>query len=444
MYCQNCGYGNQDSDIFCASCGARLIKMNQAPPFGVPEQNPQPPYAAPRLGAPGLGTPGLGAPGLGTPNQKVRPHGMPRWIWAAVGEAVLCVAAFCFLFSLGKKYSGTEHIAECFFADMANQDWADAYGYLDVEESAFVNEEMFAAANQGKNFGEISNYVVQQRAYEPSNGVQYMMDILDGKELGDEVDITYRTKGDSADKYYPVTFNKLGSKKWLFFDNWKISSQSYICKDYGITVVKGAAVTLDGITLDESYFGGSDSETMDYYVIPQICSGEHTIEIAKEDYQTVKRQITIEPYDGSFSIDTMYLSESTLDTLMQAAGNAMQEIYGAALAGKDFSEIKELFTSDEETLAGILSSYEYLKSSFAQERGAGPYAVSFQNLKGESANTGCAVGISFDYSVNYTYRDWYDAIQSDTGGSSGYNTFYFEKEGDRWVLTDLGCGELYW
>lgn len=122
----------------------------------------------------------------------------------------------------------------------------------------------------------------------------------------------------------------------------------------------------------------------------------------------------------------------------------MEEIYGAALAGREFTSIQGLFTSEEETLAGIRQSYEYLRENLSQRDGAGPFQLSFQNRTGQSYNTERSVDIACEYTVGYSYHDWDDRIQTDTESDSGYYTFQFQKEGGKWVLMNLGCEGLYW
>lgn len=94
MQCPQCGHQNNDSDRFCANCGARLQANTTIPPqFEAPQREDVPTPAgvpaAPRSDDPN------------DPEWRMSPLPEPEppkrrtWLWVLVGILVFCILLFC-------------------------------------------------------------------------------------------------------------------------------------------------------------------------------------------------------------------------------------------------------------------------------------------------------------------------------------------------------------
>ena len=181
---------------------------------------------------------------------------------------------------------------------------------------------------------------------------------------------------------------------------------------------------------------------MDVYQIPQIFYGTHEIKITMEDMEDVIETFQIDYGSSQYYKESMKVKEEVLDALAQKAGENMQKIYSAAMAGKGFKTVENLFTSSEEARKGIKESYENLLSGL-NEGSSQPTKANFQNITGDVY--GSEVEMSFDYDLDYRYEDWWDE-EWEVGNYKGEDqwVFQFVKEDGNWVQTNLGCEPLYY
>lgn len=162
-----------------------------------------------------------------------------------------------------------------------------------------------------------------------------------------------------------------------------------------------------------------------------------------EGMEDVSETIQIEAGESYYQLEKMPLKQETLDELIELGRENMQKIYNAAVEGKNFAAIEELFTADEETKREIEESYEYLLSDI-HEGSVQIENVNFLNLFGEASGEGGSVSIGFEYEMQYLEEDWWSGeLERDTYKGSDKWQFYFVNENGKWVQTNLGCDELY-
>lgn len=431
MYCQNCGKPNNDDSVFCEFCGTKLEK--ETPSF---PENDQPVTPENNISH-------IPYPMPSEPPQPRKP--ISKLTVILVIEIIALLAVAYGTYSVGKKGAGAEQTAMNYFINVANGDWEKAYQKLDVEASAFINPQMFAEANKANMLGSINTYEIDS-----APGSQ--LDLLQESSLGKSITIGYRVKGDTENSYFTVNLNKQADKKYFLFDHWKVSTSNLICKDYAIYAPAGASVTVDGILLDQAYLAPATEDAsygtaQDLYVIPQLFFGTHTVAVSMEDREdsvsTVK--VAFEYGDNqSFYIEPTPYRADVLSQLTQTAGANMQQIYNAAMAGKNFQTLAELFTTDEAYLNDIRTSYEYLLSGL-NEGSSVPTKITFSDISGTTYPYDTAVDVSFAYEVEYTYEDWWsEERKSDRYQGTGTWRFYFVKENGTWVLANLGCDTIYY
>ena len=230
MFCPNCGTKNEDDALFCASCGTRLVEdtvqntdtISQTPETVEATEPVVTGSIAPEQPAGGF-DPNQAAGGF-NPNQaagnfKAPAVKMDKWMMIVIVEAVVAVFAIVMFFNIGKKTFGYESVASNYFEAMMNGDWGNAYDFLDVSESDFLNKDMFIAANKDKGITEYNTYNI---------------DSSTESKVSADVSISYREKSSSSTSNEYISLNRQGKKNFLFFDSWKVSPDEYICESFEI------------------------------------------------------------------------------------------------------------------------------------------------------------------------------------------------------------------
>lgn len=472
--CPNCGTANLIDARFCENCGTDMgnfaVQRQQVSGNGYGQQgngygmnqaasNNQYGNQEPNNGYGQAGS----LPGsygtLSSPPQPMVKKPIPKWLLILIAEAVLLVFSIYGSTMAIRSNRSPERVAESFFVDIANGDWEQGYSELDVEGSEFINGKMFAGAIARNNIlGIVTNYQIEspydkqgadglKSLYELADNLgleEYLEQGSSGSSFEKTFEIDYRLKGDTEKYSYLIMMNQTP-------EGWKVEASNFICRDFCIYVPKGLHVSLDGIELGEKYllqegeegYEKDDYNSMDSYSVPEIFYGDHEIKITMEDMEDVSESFQIGYGDYQYRLENVRLKEEVRDMLIQKAGENMQQIYSAALAGKNFSAIENLFFSNEEMRKQAKEDYEYLLADL-NEGGDLPTRIIFQNIEGKSDPSDSTVYISLDYIVEYKYESWSgDWKDSQSDGSEEW-TFGFRKENGNWVQTNLGCQTLYY
>lgn len=486
IICPKCGAVNLEDARFCESCGTDLGTAaggagEQNIPLGVnpqaqnsqygnavPSQSAGQDHSAPsqNLGQGGM----VSSQGYGQGGPASGPYGsmpsqpqpavkkpVPKWVPVLIAEAALLALCIYGITMSAKNSNNPERVAETFFVHMANGDWEEGYSKLDAEDSEFINAKMFASANaRNSTLGVVTNYQLDalyngqgldqlsQSVYDlaGSLGLEDYLEQESSSSLEQAFKVDYRAKGNNDSSTYLIMLNQTP-------EGWKVGASNFIRRDYCIYVPKGFQVRVDGIVLGESYLipegeeGYDGDGYRDSYSIPQIFYGVHEIEITMEDMEDVSETIEIGYGDSQYSLDRIQLKEEVRDMLIQKAGENMQQIYNAAMAGKNFSSIENLIFSDKEFRQKAKEEYEELLADM-NEGDTLPTRVIFQNIEGESDSSDSIVFISFSYQVEYKYENWSGGwTESQYDGIDSWY-FGFRKENGEWVQTSLGCETLYY
>lgn len=476
IICPNCGANNLEDARFCENCGADLGVVagvnlqtqnsqhgNEVPCQSVGQDNTAPNQILGQgsmvsSSSYGQGGPASGAYG-GIPNQSqpAAKKPIPKWMPVLIAETALLALSIYGNTVVLKNSKTPEQAAETFFVHIANGDWEEGYALLDAEDSDFINAKMYAELHKQDSLGIVTNYQfntsynnealgeISQNLYDLAEelGVDgYMGQESGASSLEKAVQIDYRVKGDTENSAYPMILNQTP-------EGWKVWTSNLICKDYCVNVPAGASVTLDGIALGEKYKvkegeeGYQEDSSIDSYSIPQIFYGSHEIKITMEDMEDITEQFSINYGDSSYWKESMELKEEIRDSLLQKAGENMQKIYGAALAGKNFKTIEDLFSADAEGRREIKEAYDSLMAELNEGNDITTRIV-FQDIKGASQGSGKTVGITFSYVRDYKYQGWFGDWEDEKEDGDGQWDFYFTKENGTWVQTNLGCSKLYW
>ena len=413
MFCQNCGTKNNDASVFCENCGAKLEKpVQQAQPI----QQAQPVQQAQPI----------------RPAQPRKP--ISKIMIAVAAEAVLLIAAIVVFFNIGGKVYGPEKVAEKFFVEVANHNFKEAYKALDIEEDDFINEKNFENAGCNQELSKVTNYRIKKSRK---------------KDLGKDVEITYRTKGSSSDRSYNISVSKKPNKKALFFDNWEVSPESMIVEDFSVYIPAEAEVTVDGVKLGKDYLNKKYSDdTSSCYIIPKLFVGEHQIVVTQEGMQEVRK--LVDAYDYSFSVYSMSPDEKILKEVANTATEDFKAIYTAAAAGKDFDTVADLFSAEDDRQEDAREAYEDLVAELTESEYSVINHMAFSNIEATACEgyldgdeTCMAVKLEFDYAIDYT-ENWFGEVTTDSNEdySSMYMSFVYED--GKWLLVELNTAYLYY
>lgn len=408
MYCQTCGTPNDDAALFCESCGARLERNKKE-----------------------------------NVRKKTGKTISKEYIILFSEFVILCVIIIM-LGSVGELFFSPEKVAERYFVNVVNGNWENVFKELDIEETPFINAGHLSNANINSIFEDINNYSVVQGKPGRELGNEFTK-----TDLGTIVKINYRLKGNDFDNIYEISLNKQMKKRYLIFDDWKVGTGNLICQNYSVHVPDGAKVALDGIPLDDTYLKEVEDSFYDdglkHYVIPELFFGTHTIRIESPDWVAVNEEVTITYNNDEYYLRNMQLSDSTLSHLAQLAVNDMQQIYSAALSGKDFLEIEALFVQAESYRDSIGYDYDDLAAYMNKNDDSMIKQICFAEIFASAETDEAAIRVDFSYQIDYSRKNWWSGDwEADQDQGNGTCYFNFVKEGDQWLLQNLGCTKLYY
>lgn len=491
MFCPNCGAKNEDGSLFCAECGTPLREVE------VPEEPVQPEYEMPgqqpeqnqawQAQQPGpeqnwqnqsaqggqqwqtqqpqgqnvyQGNPYQGQPGPGAPQQKkpVQKKPLPKLMFVVIAEAVLAVALIAGLFMVTRSRFSPETVARNYWEATMNHEWGKAYEYCSFPDSDLLSKQMYVNANADND--EVVDYESVKIIDTVQQAQDEMQDQLDslGSLLGDYDDyvsdaademqsqnnddvkyyaIEYRLKGSSEKSYTYLTVAKTKGKKFLFWDDWKVTSSESWAQNVQITIPENADMTLNGVDVDSS--GADVEDGMKTITIPYLFTGEYQMSVTEEGMQDYNRMLQVESYGIDDSYITLVPSQETVDAVAAKAGDDIKLVMESALEGKDFSTVEDCFTEEALSDGYVEEDYDYLVETLAGDgdtSGVITLQLNNMNIELSSQPDSGRIGLYVTIDKKETYhRYWGDEPGESNYELSKYLTY--EKDGDEWKLSDL-------
>lgn len=408
MFCPECGKKNRGEARFCENCGFKLESQVIQEPAQVATQQYQP----------------------STPAVPRKP--MSKKSKILIGSILFLCIGFFGLYKYVESITSPSAYAEKYFEGVMDAEWSEVYDTLDVEKVGFINEENFKQAQSDVEAQPYKSYEIKSVSEDISPS-------------SSEVVIEYTPKGSSDQLQLYVSLNKQKAKKFLFFDDWKVSPESFVASDYSIDIPAGATVSINGEKLDKDYLSTSNDYT-DTYVIPEIFTGNYDIKVTKEYMEDIKDTIAVQTFDGYY-LDNMELRSEVIDEITSQIPEILEKLYAAAIAGNGFTTIQSYFSSNPEDLDYLQEQYSYFVDDLYGDDGIGLQNVSFDGFEYNTYADGSDiyVDISFDYLADYLYSDWWSGeILSDTYDSYDYESMHFVNENGKWVLNDMGFNTIYY
>ena len=273
MFCQECGAKNSDDSIFCQECGTRLDKVDMPVNQQVnAEFNNQPAGEQPQNG---FSNQQMNQQAWNNFNgqqsaQAVKP--IPK-LWIAIAGEIVAILVMAIVFKgvVEERFSA-DKTAEQYFASLVNGDYEKAYDMLELPDSELLTEKLFVKSMKQNTLGEVTDYKVSVTSETDGESDK------SSKGLSKSCYVSYRIKGSDEENVFVVTLTKDSKKKFLFFNQWLVTSSSVWDKDTYLSVPKGTKVKIDGVDVSKNL--KESTEYLDEYDIPYIFAGVHEIEVS--------------------------------------------------------------------------------------------------------------------------------------------------------------------
>ena len=331
MFCGECGTKNKKGDAFCKECGAKLevVEVKKTKTKNVVNNTPKKPM---------------------TKSTKI-----------IIGVIALVVVAFVALFVVLGNITNPKNVAKEYIQAVINKDGNRLYSYLNISgDSTFVSKKVFSDyVKEELEDTSITNYKITDVEY--STG-----------KLQATVNFTYTTKNSSSESNGKVSLTKDKSKKYVFFDNWKISDSinTTVVKDYTLKVTKGSKLTFGGINVDKKYLNSSKSSNeYDVYVLPQVFAYETVVKAVLPSGLEIEEKVTPSSYNSNHTVsfDEDSMTDAAKNKIIEVAKKDITTIYTSAIAKKSFADIKSNFNVSGNDLTKLEQSYNEFVSDLGSE-----------------------------------------------------------------------------
>lgn len=348
--------------------------------------------------------------------------------------------AFCLFGSwfLIDKACDPKKMVEKYFVSLVNGDYERAFDCLNISETELVNPEQFKEYVAGLDLGNVSNYqIIEVGTDSPSLFQSSSSDSEKGNTLGKDYVVKYRNLGDSEDQMLPISVSNSLSKQYLFFDKWTVGYDQIVCDDLYITVPVNSELKLNDVTVPDSMLdsnqnsNGSDA----VYHIPSLFMGTYNVDVSKEGFEDIETILNVSSSDGEFSFLDMTLSESNVRALQKQAVEDMQKIYSAAIQGKPFTEISDLFSPDSSEYSYIQDYYNSLRTALSQDRTVS--SLQIRSVEAYSDSNEPGVMLRYSYVADYKNNSGYSAGESRVDDDSWIAMFNYVSYADEWRLERL-------
>lgn len=368
----------------------------------------------------GPGGPQYGRPPQRPPRERKPRKPIPKTAFVIAAEVVIAVGLIAGIVKvMGDKFS-PETVAMSYWEATAAHEWSAAYDYCEFPDSELLTKQMYVNANADNT--EILSYKsarlvdMQEAAADAASAVTDQLGEL-GSLLEDAAGaageaqaavsedvknyaVEYMVKGSSDKQYSYLTLSRTGEKKFLFWDEWKVTSSDSWCRNLQFQIPENAALTLNGVAVDES--GENQAEIADgqkYITIPYLFAGTYQMEVTEEGMEPYRKVITVTSYGCDDTYATLIPSAETVDAVAAQVGADIKQIMESALSGEDYSQVQDLFSQDP----------LYNEDNYFQDE----YENLVDELKGDGTDSG-VVTLQMDNIVSEVSEVSYNMISFET------------------------------
>lgn len=446
MFCENCGTKNADDAAFCENCGARLapeIPAEQAMPDmqgGAPFTAPEAAYVPPQ-------------PAMQIPAAPRKP--MSKKTKAIIIAAVALAVVLFGGFQLLKSMASPDKVAKGYFESIVNGNYEEAYSYLDVAKSEFITAENFANVMKEKN-GEAEDNVLNFSVTEekPDRYYDYYSSSSDSREnaLKKVYRVEYTKQGEEETYSETIILLKQNSKKFLFFDDYKVAANNLVATDYEIRVPSGSQVYINDALVSDSYKVEKEDgySYLDYYVIPAIFEGNYSLKVTGSYMKDFENSIYIDDYDDYTTVSRVELNDDTNAQLKAKAEEYIRSYVTNAIGGKEFDSLSGYYCENAD-ISGAEKAYNKIaEKRFNSEKGTGVTEFNFASFEficddEYVVDNKYCITCEYEYAYTSYYKYWSDDEPEEYSPEEyekKKTSIYFVLENGEWKISS-GSVNMY-
>lgn len=412
MFCAECGTKNETGAQFCENCGHKIEVETVAATTTV-------------------------APNSGKSfSTKIKEMSKKNKIISVI--AIVLVVALITVYLVLNNMTKPEKIAEKFFNATMSYDVDAVYKFLDVEESEFTTKEMLKRISSSDidedDIPKVLNYTVAKP-------------VVSSDGLSVTVTITYVVEGDDDSETASIKLVKDKNKKWLFFDNWKVSvSGTDTVKGYEIKVMKDSKVTIEGVEVNSKYIDKKESDdTLDVYSMPAMFATYYDIVITLPIGIEIEDDIYVSKNSSyTYKLSISSLTDEVEGNIKTAVKTNLQILYNGVKDKKSFDDIKSSFDYKDADLTDLKDVYEDLVDDIGSSITL--TKVEFKDVTlssvsiNEDGNLYVSAKVTYDYSLTYQSGE-----ETKTHDSNDYDYIYltFDYADNTFKLIDASSLNTY-
>lgn len=382
MFCEECGTKNKQGSAFCEKCGHKFEQQSVQR-----EKKP-----------------------MSKKNKII--------LGVVIGVVALLTAAYFIISAMFKP----EKVALKYFKAFTSKDADAIYNTLKLEDSKFVSKKILKEAIGNDDEIELENYSVDEVE-------------KDGQIT--TVVIKYVEKGETKERTKTIRLAKSSEKQWLIFDKWVVDTSDIIAKDVTVSVPKDSTLKINGIKVPGKYEKDTTGNTV-YYKIPKMIKGKYTVNAELKNGIELEGEMKVSGNYSSFYSSSLGLAESSKKEVTKDIKESVDTIYQAAIAKKDFSEIKDKFAEDyqsdfeslyNDTKRYVMTDYSSLKEFKLND-------IKVKSVSIYDGKVSVTFEMNYDYKVAHKSGDKTEEKEKKNQTDS-YAYAKFSLEDKKLVLTEL-------
>ena len=305
---------------------------------------------------------------------------------------ILIVAVFCII----EVYHGRpEAVAERYCKAYIQENWKKAGRLSDLPKNGYVTQDEYVSYMKKNAVTGISGYEIKETKENRQTEVE-----SGGKQRA--FTVAYKTE-DNKEKTKTLIVQKQKKRNFLFFTDWKVSSDEIVANGFNLYLPAGSKAWIDDIKLTEDSKLKDDFDNLEQYKVSLI-EGEHKIKVKVPCFRMYRSGFRASD-KGNATISKMKISENGKKKFNRKMQDILNAYVKAAKAGKSFSEVAGLFEKDSSCKKENKEFYNDLKKQLGSGDGYITKEVKLDNYEGKyviSGVTGVVRGtLSYDYKVTF-------------------------------------------
>ena len=313
-----------------------------------------------------------------------------------------------------------------------DNNWVALYNYAELTDDDFINEYFFEEMANVK-FG-----IVDAKTLKLGN--------IDKKDDKAVVGTYYKNdQGEKVDCQFVMV--KKPTKKYVFFNEWKLDISDLIAEKCKISAPEGMAIYVDGVELTEenSEIVNNQENQMVEYVIPRIFKGQHTIFAKQDMLEVTEAVVTWNENNGEYVVDssTFELIEAVETHIKSSSEMIIQLMYKNTFEETGLTGLDNYILNSEDTKSVFNTTYEKLLSAIMLEDGSTLNSLNilgFGNHKIEYKHPYKA-SVTVDFTCSFIARAPRDAANAGgekyEGETTSTITLEYVYGGSQWVCSAL-------